>query len=87
MRIGTEYNPKVLFDGIIIICSSISLVVSGQKKKKPGLLNLGSYELKWMDGFSFCRFMSSFMFFWHYWYVPQNICGNPDPIGKGLPEN
>ena len=51
IRIGTEYNPKALFDGIIINSYSISLDVTAQKKKEPGLLNLRRYEENWVDGF------------------------------------
>ena len=34
MRKGTEYDPKALFDGIVIISSSISLGLTGQKNER-----------------------------------------------------
>ena len=34
MRKGTEYDPKALFDGIVIISSSISLGLYWTKKWK-----------------------------------------------------
>ena len=51
MEIGKKYNAKALFDGIIIISFSISLHVTGQKKKVPGLLNLERYAVNWVGGF------------------------------------
>ena len=34
MRKGTEYDPKALFDGIVIISSSIFLGLTGQKNER-----------------------------------------------------